>query len=49
MVNQSELSTNTQSQDGLKFHDDIEVIKAPHFLSTSFIWQIKSRMTFYKM
>ena len=37
MVNQYELSTNTQSQDGLKFHDDVEVIKAPHFLSTSFI------------
>jgi hypothetical protein len=37
MVNQSELSTNNQSQDGLKFHDDLEVIKAPHFFSTSFI------------
>ena len=31
IVNQSKLSTNTQSQDGLKVHDDLEVIKAPHF------------------
>jgi hypothetical protein len=37
IFNQYELSTNTQSQDGLKVHDDIEVIKAPHFFSTSFI------------
>jgi hypothetical protein len=31
------LSTNNQSKDGLKVHDDLEVIKAPIFLSTSFI------------
>jgi hypothetical protein len=37
MVNQYELSTNTQSQYGLKFHDDLEVIKATRFLSTPFI------------
>jgi hypothetical protein len=49
IVNQSELSTNTQSQDGLKFHDDLEVIKAPHFLSTSFILADQEQMTFYKM
>ena len=37
IVNQSELRTNSQSQDGLKVHDDLEVIKEPHFLSISFI------------
>jgi hypothetical protein len=35
IVNQSELSTNTQCEYGSKVHDDLEVIKKPHFLSTS--------------
>jgi hypothetical protein len=37
IVNQSELSTNTQSQDGSNFHVDLEDFEAPQFLSTSFI------------
>jgi hypothetical protein len=37
MVNQSELSTNTQSQDGSNFDVDLEDFEAPQFLSTSFI------------
>jgi hypothetical protein len=37
IVNQSELSTNTQSQDGSNFHVDLEDFEVPQFLSTSFI------------
>jgi hypothetical protein len=37
IVNQSELSTNTQSQDGSNFHVDLEDFEAPQFFSTSFI------------
>jgi hypothetical protein len=37
IFNQSELSTNTQSQDGSNFHVDLEDFEAPQFLSTSFI------------
>jgi hypothetical protein len=37
IVNQSELSTNTQSQDGSNFDVDLEDFEAPQFLSTSFI------------
>jgi hypothetical protein len=37
MVNQSELSTNTQYQDGSNFDVDLEDFEAPQFLSTSFI------------
>jgi hypothetical protein len=37
IVNQSELNTNTHSQDGSIFHVDLEDFEAPQFLSTSFI------------
>jgi hypothetical protein len=37
IVNQFELSTNTQSQDGSNFHVDLEDFESPQFLSTSFI------------
>ena len=37
IVNQSELSTNTQSQYGSTFDVDLEDFEAPQFLSTSFI------------
>jgi hypothetical protein len=37
IVNQSELSTNTQSQDGSNFHVDLEDFEAPQFLSISLI------------
>jgi hypothetical protein len=38
IVNQFELSTNTQSQDGSNFDVDLEDFEAPQFLSTSFIF-----------
>jgi hypothetical protein len=37
IVNQYELSTNTQSQDGSNFHVDLEDFEEPQILSTSFI------------
>ena len=39
IVNQSELSTKTQSQDGSNFDVDLEDFEAPQFLSTSFIFE----------
>jgi hypothetical protein len=49
IVNQFELSTNTQSKYGLKVHDDLEVIKEPHVFQLLSFWQIESNMTFYKI